>query len=327
MTTKQRKPRRKLSNISFDKEGAHVALVSKTQGGPANGHDYALVLKANNVSEEFVQKMQQIQVTMELPDFLKKFFGMYYDDAEILARLLGYVENTPEDEVQPQTYEDYIQSKLEAFTVLKSVFEANDTVDTLSKLSEDEYLAVLTSQEMIEKAFATQESDDSTSVVDESDTSTNAGVEKSVEPSGSESQEVGKSNMTKEVKDVAPTVEMVEKSALESIQKAFDEQKVQLEKALETIAQFEAAQKEAVEKARKEKLVAALKDENKAEVLFKAVKAVSEEEFEAVVNTLTEIQKAVDASALFKEQGATSQDEVAPKESAVAKLLKAKQAA
>ena len=157
----QRKAKRKLSDISFEKEGAHVALTSKSQGGPANTHDYALVLKANNFSEEFVQKMQQVRVTMELPDFLRKFFSLYGEDAEILARMMGYEKPEAEDEDEVETtkdyYEDYIQSKLEALEVLKSANDAEALSDVLSELDENEYLAMLNDQALIEKAFESLE--------------------------------------------------------------------------------------------------------------------------------------------------------------------------
>lgn len=51
-----------------------------------------MIAKANNFSPEFNKKMQQIGATMELPDFLEKFFGIWGSDAEVLARLMGYVE-------------------------------------------------------------------------------------------------------------------------------------------------------------------------------------------------------------------------------------------
>ena len=88
-----KKPKRKLKNIDFSDDTSHIALVSKNQGGPANGASYSLILKnAENTSSEFIQKMQQIQVTYELPDFLQKVMGMYYEDASLLARMMGYVE-------------------------------------------------------------------------------------------------------------------------------------------------------------------------------------------------------------------------------------------
>lgn len=80
----QEKAKRKLSDINFQKEGAHIALVHKNQGGGANGHNYSMLIKATNSSEEFLKKVQQIRVTMDLPEFLWRFFGMWEDDAELL---------------------------------------------------------------------------------------------------------------------------------------------------------------------------------------------------------------------------------------------------
>lgn len=399
----QRKAKRKLSDISFEKEGAHVALTSKAQSGPANGHDYALVLKGNNFSEEFVQKMQQVRVTMELPDFLRKFFSVYYEDAEVLARMMGYEKPEVSEEVKTQDYEDYIQSKLEAFEILKSANDADSLSQVLSELDETEYLAMLNDQERIEKAFEELQkaykpkvgdmvtwnssggkatgkvtkivTDGSMSVPDTSfsvkgtednpavmiklyrdgeptDTmvghkaGTLAKVQKSLtqesapaasaegndtspacevkseEVSASvNKEELEKSKMEDEVK-----VETVEKAQFELVQKALDEQKVQLQKALETIAQFEAEKKEAINKAKTEKVKAIVKDESKVEAIAKAALSLeSEDDFTAFLDAMQSMVATVDASEMFVEKGASTQEETAVKESAVAKLLKAKQ--
>ena len=401
----QRKAKRKLSDISFEKEGAHVALTSKAQGGPANKHDYALVLKSNKFSEEFVQKMQQVRVTMELPDFLRKFFNMYGDDVEILANMMGYEKPAMEDEpYETESYEDYIKSKMEAFEILKSAHEAESLAEVLSELDENEYLAMLNDQERIEKAFEELEkaykpkvgdmvtwnssggkatgkvtkivTDGSMSVPDTSftltategnpavmiklyrdgeptdtmvghkagtlskvsksltqesapaaladgtDTSTNAGVENIEGVSTSvNKEELEKSKMEDEVK-----VETVEKAQFELVQKALDEQKVQLQKALETIAQFEADKKEALNKAKTEKVKAIVKDESKVEAIAKAALSLeSEDDFTAFLDAMQSMVATVDASEMFVEKGASTQEETVVKESAVAKLLKAKQ--
>lgn len=401
----QRKAKRKLSDISFEKEGAHVALTSKAQSGPANGHDYALVLKSNKFSEEFVEKMQQVRVTMELPDFLRKFFGMYGDEVEILARMMGYEKPEMEDEpYETESYEDYIKSKMEAFEILKSAHEADSLADVLSTLDETEYLAMLNDQERIEKAFEELQkaykpkvgdmvtwnssggkatgkvtkivSNGSMSVPDTSftlngteenpavmiklyrdgeptdvmvghkagtlskvqksleqesapaasadgnDTSTNAGVENIEGVSTSvNKEELEKSKMEDEVK-----VETVEKAQFELVQKALDEQKVQLQKALETIAQFEAEKKEAINKAKTEKVKAIVKDESKVEAIAKAALSLeSEDDFAAFLDAMQSMVATVDASEMFVEKGASVQEETVVKESAVAKLLKAKQ--
>jgi hypothetical protein len=400
----QRKAKRKLSDISFEKEGAHVALTSKQQGGPANGHDYALVLKANKFSEEFVQKMQQVRVTMELPDFLRKFFSVYYEDAEVLARMMGYEKPEMTEEVKTQDYEDYIQSKLEAFEILKSANDSESLSQVLSDLDENEYLAMLNDQERIEKAFeelkkaykpktgdmvqwnssggkatgkiervmtegtldvpdtefsinasaenpatliriytdgeptetlvghkastltkvkksVTKESAPTASA-DGNDTSTNAGVENIEGVSTSvNKEELEKSKMEDEVK-----VETVEKAQFELVQKALEEQKVQLQKAMETIAQFEAEKKEAINKAKTEKVKAIVKDESKVEAIAKAALSLeSEDDFTAFLAAIEAMMTTVETSEMFVEKGASTQEETVVKESAVAKLLKAKQ--
>lgn len=346
--TEKRKAKRKLSNIDFSKEGAHLALTSSEQGGPANGHDYSLVMKSVNFSEEFIQKASQVKVTMEITEFLRRFFNIYYEEAEVLARSLGFttamqdkaaeeaMESEEEDE--PSTYEDYIQSKMEAFEVMKSLYEAESIPEVLSKLDEDEYLAMLKDQERLEKAFKKMTKDQKNSAkaapaakAEEGSTEAIAKAEQSddkteakVEPS--ETVTKGKS-MTKEVQvaEIEKTVEVVEKAQLDAIQKAFDEQKEQLQKALDLVAAFEKEKQEAIRKARFEQVKAAVKDDAKAEILFKAAGLVAEEaDFQAVVKALAEMQAVVEKSDLFVEKGVQVETEDKVKESAVARVIKAR---
>jgi hypothetical protein len=68
-----------------------------------------------------------------------------------------------------------------------------------------------------------------------------------------------------------------------------------------------------------------VKDEAKAEVLFKAVKDSADEDFQAVVKALAELTVAVEKSDLFVEKGVSVEaEQPVEKESAVAKLIKAK---
>ena len=210
-----RRAKRKLSDISFQHEGAHVALVSKEQGGPANLHDYALVLKANKFSEEFVEKMQQVRVTMELPDFLQKFFGMWSEDAKVLATMMGYVEPADtqqmENEEAQAEVEDWIKSRMEAFEVLKTAHESDNLAAVLSELSEEQYLAMLKDQELIEKAFknesklsASAEADDTSPACEVNEEEVSASINK---------ENLEKSTMDENQK------EMVEKATLDLLQK------------------------------------------------------------------------------------------------------------
>jgi len=348
MTEINRKAKRKLSNIDFSKTGSHIALVSSEQGGPANGHDYALVMKSANFSEEFIQKASQVKVTLEITEFLRRFFNIYDTDAEVLARALGFTtamqdkeaEDMLEAETQdePSTYEDYIQSKMEAYEIMKSLYEADSIPEVLSKLDEDEYLAMLKDQERLEKAFKKiikdqKNSAKTTTIVKAGEGSTEAiakaeqsddKTEAKVEPS----ETINKgTSMTKEVQvaEIEKTVEVVEKSQLDAIQKAFNEQKEELQKALDLVAKFETERKEAIRKARLEQVKTAVKDQAKAEVLFKALGLVEDEtDFQAVVKTLADMQAVIEKSDLFVEQGVQVEADDKVKESAVARVIKAR---
>lgn len=325
--------KRALKDISFDTEGAHIALTSKSQGYSANGHPYALVMKSSGFSQEAVQKMQQIQVTMDLPDFLRKFFSLYYDDAEVLARLMGYVpEEVEDDDIYGS--EAYYAERLESFTIMKSLNEAEDKLKALSLLNETEYLALLNDQVKVEKAFAALDANksDTAATVVESDNSTNASVEKSVEPSGSKVTKSKKENMTLKTKQGdEPTVEMVEKSALDSIQKALNDKDVELQKALADVAAFKEAQQEQIIKSKTAQITAVVTDANLQAVIVKAALALElEDDFTAFVGALSSMQKTlkdtkdfVEKSTLFEEVGASTSTD-ALQESPVARILKSR---
>jgi len=334
----KRKPKRVLKDISFDADDSHIALVNKGQGGPASGATLA-VLKSANFSEEALLKMQQVKVTMELPDFLQRFMNMWEDDAKFLAKLMGYKDiadtQAMEDSEQEQEYQDWIKSKMEAFEIIDAVQQEQDVMQAVAKLDEDDYLALLNDQALIEKAFRKLEraekallkkQKESTAIANASadEPSVTVGV---VEVEASVVNKANKeTNMTQEVQ--IEQVEMVEKSQLEQLLKAQADMQVELQKARDLLSVYEQEKKAAIEKARKRELTAAVKQADVAEVLFKAVKDTADEDFAAVVKALASMQAGVEKSAMFEEQGASVQeDQEVVQESAVARLLKAKQAA
>ena len=331
MTTTQRKAKRKLTNIDFSGETSHIALVHAEQGGCASGANYKLALKNTNFSQEFIEKMQQIRVTLSIPDFLEKFFHLYGSDAEVLARMLGYVpeENDKEDEYDSNWYENYIQEKLDSFEILKSLKESESIANTLATLDEKQYLLMLTDQATLEKALNNKESE-LVALATESDNSTHASVEKSVEVSTSKSTKSKETLMTKQVENSA---EMVEKSLMVTLQKALDDQAVELQKALETIAVHQKEKQEQIQKSKTAQFTAVIKDEKLQAPIVKAALALeAQEDFDAFLVALTAMQSQiekqkdfVEKSALFQEQGASTSEEPKDKESAVARILKSKQ--
>lgn len=309
------KPKRKLKNIDFSDDMSHIALVSKHQGGPANGADYSLVLKnLNNPSSEFIQKMQAIQVTMTIPDFLSRFFMLWEEDVEFLSQLLGYVE-PPEDE-QAESVDDYnkwIEERFQSFSIIKSLHEAKNLPDALSKLTEQDYLDILADQAEIEKVLKALDKEPKGS---DADTSTK------VEP------KVGASAPKRKTKEKVMTqeVEMVEKSALIAVEKAANETKVALEKALKQLADIEEAQKQAIVKSKTDTIQAIIKDEKQSQVILKAALALEkQEDFDALVDVFKSLSKLADNSGLFKEQGASvDSNSEQVQESALAKVIKSK---
>lgn len=311
MAEKQ-KAKRQLKGFDFTKGDARLSLVGPSVGGPANGIP-TLVAKGANFSPEFIKKAQQIQVTMELPAFLEKFFGIWGSDAEVLARLMGYVKPEDEDEEEDYDwYENYIEEKLSAFTIIKSLHEAKNLPEALSQLTEQDYLDVLNDQVLIEKAlkeFDSKKSDTSTDVE-------NTKVEVST-------SKVTKKNKGKQM---TQATEMVEKAKFVEIQKQFDDQKVALEKALEQINKIEQEKKEAIVKSKTDAVKAVVKDEKQAAVVVKAALALEDQaDFDALVEVFKSMNALIEKSALFQEQGVSAEaSEDKPGETKLMKALKAR---
>ena len=250
MTDKDKvtKPRakRKLSSISFEQESAHVALVSKQQGGGANNRNFSLLLKASDTQEQPVVKS--------------------------------------------------INTETESEALAKVIVADTSTHASVEKIEADASVTTIKST-------------------------------KSKEP-----------NMTKEIK-AEDTVVIIEKSAqelsLELLQKSLDDSKVELQKALDTIAEFQKEKQEQIQKSKTAQFAAVIKDEKLQAPIVKAALALeAQEDFDAFLVAVTAMQSQiekqkdfVEKSALFQEQGASTSEEPKSNESAVAKLVKSRLAA
>lgn len=297
------KAKRKLSDITFEKEGCHIALTHKSQGYSANGKPYALIMKSK--SQEFIEKIQQVRVTMELPDFLEKFFSIWGSDAQVLAKLMGYEREEFDGSDEPQSYDDWINERVEGIEILKSLKESENPSIAIVAMDEKDILTVLKAQAQLEPFLNQPEG----------------------EPSGKQLEK----NMPN------PNTEMVEKSALVDLQKSFDDQKVALEKAAADLeaakvelekavaknAEYEAEKAKAKVEARKAALKDAVADDAKVEVLFKSLSVASDEDFAATVETLKGLRAAQENSELFKEAGAAAGEQTSATETPIQKALKA----
>lgn len=312
MTTKKRVAKRRLTNIDFSQEGSHLALVHKDQGGSANGYSTLVMKATGKYSDEFLKKAAQVQVTLSFEEFLRRFFGLWYEDAKVLASVLGMQDEPVEDE---NWYQDYIEEQVEKFEILKSAHEAENKVEFLSKLSEDDYLTLLQNQEMLEKALQNV-----------GEQSPNGGGDSPINEAVEEqpiTKKATKAVHTQEEDSMSGKApEMIEKSQYEEVLKQQQETQELLQKALASVAEFEKKEKEAVAKARKADLLAAVEVEEVAETLFKAVGELEAEQFDAVVEVVKSLNAKVEKQGFFEEQGSAAEGQQDQNVSPVAKALR-----
>ena len=307
--TKTTKAKARLKDLTFDHDNAHLALCSKEQGA-ANNQENAVIFKSANFSKELIEKAQRVQVTMELPDFLEKFFDMWYSDAQVLARLMGYV---PEEE--EYEYTDWIQERVDSFELLKSLHEAKSLPEEMAKLSEDQISQILDDQEMIVKSL--KEFESSQMLEDKA-----AKPATKVGPTGSKTIKKEK-KMTQEVVELQKAME-AQKVELE---KAMEAQKVELEKAREMLKVVEIEKQAVILKSKTDAVAAVVHDEKHVATIMKAAAMLDNtEDFDALLEVFKSITVAVEKSALFNEQGATVEVEDKAKESKVKEFLKSKYA-
>ena len=116
-------PDKEIKNPRFyDNDG--VAICANFTKYGANGMGASsLMMKANDdvTTTELRKALKQVRVELSMEEFLRKFFDMWGDNAKILAKILGY-----EVEDATETYDDYIERKVESVELLKSLKTEED---------------------------------------------------------------------------------------------------------------------------------------------------------------------------------------------------------
>ena len=319
METTKRKATRKIKKFDFSDNNSTVALVGPVVGGPANGITTLITKSNRKVSEAFIEKASQITVTMTINEYLTRFFHVYDVDSEILARSLGFVTegmdkaiieaqeeqidmqeqpDYPGWETEPgdKKYEDYVNYKVKSISVMKQLHEAENLDDVLAVLTEEQYLQLLQDQEVIEKALV---------VCEESNAETAKG---NPHNSREDNKNEGKTSVVKRKKTTGEAMsDVTEQVTVVALQKALDEQKVALEKAMESVAKYEQEKVEAINKSKLEQLVKAADDKSFAEIIFKACAKAEDADYAAVVKAVGDlVAKAKEIEkGLFVETGAS----------------------
>lgn len=155
--TLKQKAKRVLKKFDFSKEDHNISLVGESVGHAANGRKTVL-LKATNPKEETIEikkALEQITVTLSMEEFLRKFFDMWSDDAELLTKLLGFeteYEAYKAAEVargeEPWDYSKYLEDKVSKFQIMKSL---ND--GTVTSITKSAFNDIVATQQSIETAL------------------------------------------------------------------------------------------------------------------------------------------------------------------------------
>lgn len=137
--TIKRKAKRVLKDFDFSKENHNISLVGPEVGGPANGRT-TLILKAKDEIVDVKKALEQVTLTLSMEEFLRKFFGMWYNDAEVLTKLLGfeteYENYKKQDDNEDYDHGKYIEERVSQFTIMKGMNSGELAVVKASDLDE-----------------------------------------------------------------------------------------------------------------------------------------------------------------------------------------------
>lgn len=161
--TLKQKAKRVLKKFDFNKDTHCVSLVGPELGNAANGFK-VLTIKASNPVEETIEiskALEQVTLKLSMQEFLRKFFDMWSDDAEVLTKLLGfeteheaYVKANKERRDSEEEYDweaehtKWLESRVSQFQLMKSMNDGSAT--QIAKSSFNEVVAL---QQKLEPAL------------------------------------------------------------------------------------------------------------------------------------------------------------------------------
>ena len=304
-----------------DKEGKkspHLALThNELQGGAANGRNVSLLMKnKEELTEDVVKALEILGIS---PQSLNK--AAYY--SEIRTAITTVLREKYADDKEWLYVEDFNDSVV-IFCNDKGIFSAeysyvNGEV-TVSDLASP-VVSVLKYEPTSGKMLLSEDAEDK---LEEGVYSL---VTKALENQESlehfkdvfKSLEERKQILEQEIVKAVEAAEAVLKAQIVEKEQA-------LQKALDKLAEIEKAQKEVVEKSRKDAIAAVEADVEKAAELFKSLEPLSDEAFASVVKALGEKNKLVEESDLFVQKSKQMEVEEPKEENATAVLLKQKYA-
>lgn len=274
------KAKRRLKNFDFEEHGANVSLVGPAVGSGANSRK-VLAIKSTNqgIKPTDVVKvekaLEQISITMSMEEFLRRWFDLWYDDAELLTRMMGMQTEWEYNQEQNEgvwDHDTWMEERLSQFKIMKSLHEnPNQTI------ADEDFVSISILQSELEESLSISKQQEENPLklqVEKARYEQLEAVEKQHEATVAEAEQL-----------------KVAKSALET---EVAELKAQIQKAVED--------KEAAELAAFQESIKDLIPAEQLEKVSKSLFALDADSREAVVTSLQAKKAAVENSDLFVEK-------------------------
>jgi hypothetical protein len=302
-------PDTEITNVSFGFKGAHLALTHESQGFSANNKPDPLIIKsdshqitkeAREALEEITKAEAEIRIETTMFDFLMKWMNMYWSDADMLSRLLGYVGDGYEG------VDEYLEGKMEGLTLLKDA--SNNHVPFKAKRKDLKKLRDFMEVHDLSK-----------SSLSEGNSDMKAEVDKASKPSETKTETQGDlmSTTDQEKLDKAQSDIVEMKAKLEAFEKAANEAKTEKDALASKVEAFEKANQERVNKAFETKVQTySFITEDERPEFVKALIACTDIK---IVEALDKAQAAINALGTAK--GVDTEDQELAKENGVMALI------
>jgi len=250
------KAKRKITKFDFTSEGAHCALVDA-----AANKQQVLVMKSASASEEEIQKAVEVNMKMTLLEFLTRYLGLYIDEAEVVAGMMGMSFDDLYQENEIESFEELVQTNLDKVQV-------NKTEDSKIKDAFESYIekyrqknsqpSVESQGEDVEKAEGKETK-----------------IEKEESKAMTDKVEVTQENLEEQINKAA---ESIVAKRLEEIEKAANEKVEAVSKELEIFKAREEAREKQEYLAKAESLAKYLGEEADKEAIAKALMSIEKSE-------------------------------------------------
>lgn len=125
-----------------------IALTHRDQGYSANNRHVSLLTKSEvdpkKLTVDIIKSLEQVQLTISMEEYLRRFFHLWSGDAELLTKVLGMktefeqsIEDNPPDDDSweaewNERHQEYLEQKLSSVTLIKKA-KAGDELSLIEQ--------------------------------------------------------------------------------------------------------------------------------------------------------------------------------------------------